>query len=178
MIRTLMGGGAGSVDIRSFRLERAPSSYSWYSVGPPCRIVRILFCTLISIRISPFCELARWISNAKASRIGNVSMRRTQSSLTWSFQWEPQLPVVFGARPPWTSKFLIEIERSIARGTKEFFPRSPSQRSMLGPFFIGSLLNELAISVLAVRYANMLPNRASHECTDDSGVCLGGSWCS
>jgi glutathione S-transferase len=113
----------------------------------------------ISIRISPFCELARWVLELQG-----ISYRESCHApllsfpFTWTSDRSLNVPVILA--PDCTSEvrqFLTDIDNR-ARADEKILPLNPRERQDAADL-IDRILNELAISVRQYAYANMLPNQ-------------------
>jgi len=114
---------------------------------------------LISIRISPFCELARWVLERQGIPY-RESCHAPLLSLpfTWAADRNLNVPVVLA--PDTTSEvqqFINDIDNR-ARADEKLLPKDPQSRQEAEDL-IAYILKELAISVRQYAYANMLPNR-------------------
>jgi glutathione S-transferase len=113
---------------------------------------------LTSVRISPFCELARWV----LERQGIVYQESCHAPI-WNVPYTKaagntvNVPVVVAPDASFEiSAFLTYIDVR-ARADEKLFPVDPTQRAEVQAF-VQSTLTDLAIAVRLYAYANMLPN--------------------
>jgi cytochrome P450/glutathione S-transferase len=113
---------------------------------------------LTSVRISPFCELARWVlerqgifyEEACHAPIWNVPYTKAAGNTL-------NVPVVRAPEVSFEiSKFLAYID-ALARAGEKLFPVDPAERADADAF-VQSTLTDLSIAVRLYAYANMLPN--------------------
>jgi cytochrome P450/glutathione S-transferase len=118
---------------------------------------------LTSVRISPFCELARWILERQG-----ISYQESCHAPIWNVPYSKsagntvKVPVV--QAPDATlqiADFLTYIDAR-ARTDERLFPIDPVQRGEVNAF-VHSILTDLAIAVRLYAYANMLPNRVTGD---------------
>ena len=114
---------------------------------------------LTSVRISPFCELARWV----LERQGIVYCESCHAPI-WNVPYTKSAAHTINVpaiRAPEASfqiaEFLTWIDAR-ARADEKLFPPAPSDRRQAEDF-IHSILTELSIAIRLYAYANMLPNR-------------------
>jgi cytochrome P450/glutathione S-transferase len=114
---------------------------------------------LISIRISPFCELARWVLERQGIRY-RESCHAPLLSLpfTWAANRSLNVPVVLAPDATFNVQEFLNCIDNRARADQRILPQDPHERADAEEL-IGSILNELAISVRQYAYANMLPDR-------------------
>lgn len=114
---------------------------------------------LTSVRISPFCELARWILERQGiyyqeschAPIWNVPYTKSAGNTV-------NVPVVQAPDATFQiADFLTYIDAH-ARADEKLFPTDPAQRAEANAF-VHSILTDLAIAIRRYAYANMLPNR-------------------
>ena len=113
---------------------------------------------LTSVRISPFCELARWILERQG-----ISYQESCHAPIWNVPYTKaagntvNVPVIQAPDATFQiSEFLTYIDAR-ARGDEKIFPIDPAQRAEVDAF-IQSILKNLAISTRLYAYGNMLPN--------------------
>lgn len=113
---------------------------------------------LTSVRISPFCELARWV----LERQGIVYQESCHAPI-WNVPYTKaagntvNVPVVVAPDASFeVSAFLTYIDAR-ARVDEKLFPADPALRAEVQAF-VQSTLTDLAIAVRLYAYANMLPN--------------------
>lgn len=114
---------------------------------------------LISIRISPFCELARWVLERQGIPY-RESCHAPLLSLpfTWAASRSLNVPVVLAPDSTLDVQEFLNYIDNRTRADERILPRDPDERQDAEEL-IGSILNKLAISVRQYAYANMLPNR-------------------
>ena len=113
---------------------------------------------LTSVRISPFCELARWV----LERQGIVYEEECHAPI-WNVPYTKaaantiNVPAV---RVPDAAFQIAEFLNYIdarARANEKLFPADPAQRAEMNAF-VHSMLTDLAIAIRLYAYSNMLPN--------------------
>jgi hypothetical protein len=114
---------------------------------------------LISIRISPFCELARWVLESQAIPY-RESCHAPLLSLpfTWVADSSLNVPVLLAPDTTFGVQEFLDCIDNRARADERILPQDPHEREDAEEL-IGSILNKLAIAVRQYAYANMLPNR-------------------
>ena len=114
---------------------------------------------LISIRISPFCELARWILERQSIPY-RESCHAPLLSLpfTWAADRSLNVPVVLAPDETFEVQDFLNYVDHRARADEKILPQAPEDRREAEQL-IASILKELAISVRQYAYANMLPHR-------------------
>jgi cytochrome P450/glutathione S-transferase len=114
---------------------------------------------LISIRISPFCELARWVLELQGIPYRESCHAPLLSfPFTWTTDRSLNVPVILAPdRTSEVRQFLTDIDNR-ARADEKILPLGSRERQDAADL-IDRILNELAISVRQYAYANMLPNR-------------------
>jgi cytochrome P450/glutathione S-transferase len=114
---------------------------------------------LISIRISPFCELARWVLEREGIPYREECHAPILSlPFTWLADRSLNVPVVLAPDATLAVKDFLDYIDARARATDELLPVNADERQEAEQI-IASLLTGLAITVRQYAYANMLPNR-------------------
>jgi cytochrome P450/glutathione S-transferase len=114
---------------------------------------------LISIRISPFCELARWILERQGIPYREACHAPLLSlPFTWAADRSLNVPVVLAPDATFDVQEFINHIDNRARVDERILPQEPHERQEAEEL-IDSILKKLAISVRQYAYANMLPNR-------------------
>ena len=113
---------------------------------------------LTSIRISPFCELARWVLEHEG-----IAYEETCYAPLWSIPFTflagggVNVPVVKTPDAILEGRPLLEYLDARARDTDKLYPLDPGERGEVESLVL-TYFNDLAISVRLYAYANMLPN--------------------
>ncbi|HEY0759523.1 MAG TPA: cytochrome P450 [Acidisarcina sp.] len=114
---------------------------------------------LTSVRISPFCELARWVLERQGidyqeschAPVWNVPYTRAAgNTINVPVVQTPDANLQIG-------EFLTYIDAR-ARDDDKLFPSDPAERAD-AEVLVHSILTELALTIRLYAYANMLPNR-------------------
>jgi len=154
----LIGGNSLYISIVS-QLEPVPISESVRVICTLFSLVGSVLYNLISIRISPFSELARWVLDRQGMPYRESCHAPILSlPFTWVAARSLNVPVVLA--PDVTldvQDFINHIDAS-ARADDRILALDPNDRQQAEEL-IGSILSGLAIQVRQYAYANMLPNR-------------------
>jgi cytochrome P450/glutathione S-transferase len=114
---------------------------------------------LISIRISPFCELARWVLERQGIPYREECHAPILSlPFTWVSDRSLNVPVVVAPDATLEVKDFLDYIDTRARATDKFVALDAGERQEAEQI-IASLLTGLAMTVRQYAYANMLPNR-------------------
>ncbi|HXC96997.1 MAG TPA: cytochrome P450 [Edaphobacter sp.] len=118
---------------------------------------------LTSVRISPFCELARWILERQG-----ISYHESCHAPIWNVPYTKSagdtvnVPVIQAPDAAFQIADFLPYIDARARGDEKLFPMDPTQR-VEATAFVRSILTDLAIAVRLYAYANMLPNRITGD---------------
>jgi cytochrome P450/glutathione S-transferase len=114
---------------------------------------------LISIRISPFCELARWVLERQGIPYREECHAPILSlPFTWVADRSLNVPVILAADTTLEVKDFLDYIDARARASDKILPLDGGERQEAEQIIV-SLLTGLAITVRQYAYANMLPNR-------------------
>jgi cytochrome P450/glutathione S-transferase len=114
---------------------------------------------LISIRISPFCELARWVLERQGIPYREECHAPILSlPFTWMADRSLNVPVILAPDSKLDVKDFLDYIDARARATDKILPLDAGERQE-AERMIASLLTGLSITVRQYAYANMLPNR-------------------
>ena len=114
---------------------------------------------LISIRISPFCELARWVLERQGIPYREECHAPILSlPFSWAADRSLNVPVVVAPDATLEVKDFLDYIDMRARASDKIFPMDAGERREAEQI-VASLLTGLAITVRQYAYANMLPNR-------------------
>jgi len=114
---------------------------------------------LISIRISPFCELARWVLERQGIPYREECHAPILSlPFTWVADRSLNVPVVVAPDATLEVKDFLDYIDMRARASDKILALDADERQAAEQI-IASLLTGLAITVRQYAYANMLPNR-------------------
>ena len=115
---------------------------------------------LISIRISPFCELARWVLERQGIPYREECHAPILSlPFTWMADRSLNVPVILAPDSTLDVKDFLDYIDARARATDKILPLDAGERQE-AERMIASLLTGLSITVRQYAYANMLPNSA------------------
>jgi cytochrome P450/glutathione S-transferase len=114
---------------------------------------------LTSVRISPFCELARWVLERQGivyeeechAPIWNVPYTKAAANTV-------NVPAVRAPEAAFQIAELLNYIDARARADEKLFPVDPAQRAEMNAF-VHSMLTDLSIAIRLYAYSNMLPNR-------------------
>jgi cytochrome P450/glutathione S-transferase len=114
---------------------------------------------LTSVRISPFCELARWVLERQGicydedchAPIWNVPYTRAAANTV-------NVPAVCVPDAAFQIGEFLNYLDARARADEKLFPADPVARAEMDAF-VQSVLTDLAIATRLYAYSNMLPNR-------------------
>ena len=114
---------------------------------------------LISIRISPFCELTRWVLERQGIPYREECHAPILSlPFTWVADRSLNVPVVLAPDATLDVKDFLDYIDARTRAADRILPVDADERQQTEQI-IASLLTGLAIAVRQYAYANMLPNR-------------------
>jgi hypothetical protein len=112
---------------------------------------------LISIRISPFCELARWVLERQGIPYREECHAPILSlPFTWMADRSLNVPVILAPDSTLDVKDFLDYIDARARATDKILPLDAGERQEAERMIV-SLLTGLAITVRQYAYANMLP---------------------
>jgi cytochrome P450/glutathione S-transferase len=113
---------------------------------------------LTSVRISPFCELARWILERQG-----ISYDEACHAPIWNVPYTKavantvNVPAIQAPDADFQIAEFLNYIDARARADEKLFPTDPVQRAEVDAF-VQSILKDLAISIRLYAYGNMLPN--------------------
>ncbi len=114
---------------------------------------------LTSVRISPFCELARWILEHQG-----ISYNEDCHAPIWNVPYTKavantvNVPAIQAPDAAFQIAEFLNYIDARARDDEKLFPLDPAQRAEAAAF-VQSILSDLSNSVILYAYGNMLPNR-------------------
>src|SRR5215212_2289304 len=105
---------------------------------------------LTSVRISPFCELARWVLE-----LAGIAYKESCHAPIWGGGSTP--PIVKAPDAVLDARSLLEYLDTRLPESEKLYPLDPEQRRHVETL-VQSFFDHLALDVRLYAYANMLPN--------------------